>query len=162
MDEARGCWGMDLQESKARVLRTLIDLIHEGSELRDGIDREYRHKRSQGIFYQDRDMIAWSNRYRSWYVKCLAKIVELFEPSILVTNRFKNPQIDALYPDGENMKWASLMKHINARLALLDNLYELVSVIREDELSDYVELNIPLAGFGKIKVHKIISKLSER
>ncbi len=78
----------------------------------------------------------------------------------MVINRFKNPQIDAAYPDGQNVKWASLMKHINARLAVLDNLYQLVNAIRDEEISDYVEINIPLAGFGKIKVDKIISKLS--
>ena len=153
---------MDLQESKTHVMEILLDLIKEGSELRDGIDGEYTNKRSVGTFDQDKDIPEWRNRYSRWYVKCLAKIEELFQPSILVTNRFKNPQIDALYPSGENVKWASLMKHINARLALLDNLYQLVNAIRDEELSDYVEINIPLAGFGKIKVNKIISKLSER
>ena len=153
---------MDLQKSKARVMRSLLDLIEEGSKIRDRIDQEYKNKRSEGTFDQDKDMLEWGNSYSSWYVKCLARIEELFEPSILVGNRFKNPQIDAAYPAGQNVKWASLMKQINARLAVLDNLYQVVNSIQDEELSDYVELSIPLAGFGKIKVNKIISKLSEK
>jgi len=153
---------MDLQKSKARVMRTLLDLIEEGSELRDRVDREYRNKRSEGTFDQEKDMLEWSSLYSGWYVNCIARIEHHFEPSILVTNRFKNPQIDATYPSGQNMKWATLMKNIIARLAVLDNLYQVVNAIRDEELSDYVEINIPLAGFGKIKVDKIISKLLEK
>ena len=153
---------MDLQKSKTHVMQILLDLIKDGSELRDGIEREYRNKRRDEIFDQDRDMIEWGNHYGGWYVKCLSKMAELFEQSILMTNRFKNPRMDAQYPHGENIKWASLMKNINARLALLDNLYQVVSAIRDEELSDYVELEIPLGGFGRIRVDKIISKLSER
>ena len=153
---------MDLQKSKARVMRTLLDLIEEGSGLRDRIDQEYRNKRSGGTFDQDKDMLEWGNSYSSWYGTCIAKMEELFEPSLLVTNRFKNPQIDAGYPAGHNVKWASLMKNINARLDLLDNLYQVVNALRDEELSDYIELSIPLGGFGRIKVDKIISKLSER
>ncbi len=54
---------MDLQTSKTHVTRVLLDLIEEGSGLRDRIDEEYRNRRSDGTFDQNKDMLAWGNAY---------------------------------------------------------------------------------------------------
>lgn len=150
---------MDIQESKKHVKATLLALIQEGSDLRDTIEGEYHSKRSKGSFDRVTDVGRWKNLYNAWYPKCIQTLKEVFEPPVLVINRFKNPPMDAWSPSGENPQWAGLMKHTNARLALLDNLYQVVSEIRQEELSDYIELNIPLGVFGKVKVDKIIGKI---
>ena len=80
-----GDWRMDLQKSKARVMRALLDLIEEGSKVRDRIDQEYRNKRSDRTFDQDQDMLEWGNSYSGWYGTCITKLEDLFEPSIFVT-----------------------------------------------------------------------------
>ena len=149
---------MDLQESKQKIKAQLLDLVVKGSQVRDNIGNEYRTKRSNRTFDQKRDVANWASQYGEWYEECVAVIEQLFEPAILIVNRFKNPKMDATYPHGENMKWASLMKNLNTRLELLDNLYQLANAIKEEELSDYIELSVP-TPFGKIKVDKILSKI---
>lgn len=151
---------MDLRESKTEIKKRLLHLVTKGSQLRDSIDREYRTKRSNKTFNPEQDVASWNRQYGGWFAECLKAIEQLFEPAILVINRFKNPKIDATYPDGENMKWASLMKNLNTRLELLDNLYQLANAIKEEELSDYIELSVPFP-FGRIKVDKIISKIMQ-
>ena len=120
---------MDLQESKQKIKAQLLDLVVKGSQLRDNIGNEYRTKRSNRTFDQKQDVANWTSQYGEWYEECVAVIEQLFEPAILIVNKFKNPKMDATYPDGENMKWASLMKNLNTRLELLDNLYQLANAI---------------------------------
>ncbi len=152
---------MDVKESKKQCEQQLLALIKDGSVLRDTIEREYRQKRRDGTFNQKEDPAAWSKQYAEWHSNAVARLDEIFDPPILVLNRFKHPTLDASSPAGENKKWVSLMKHMNARLAVLDSLYQIVNEIKEVELSDYIELNIDLLGVGKIKVDKILSRLSK-
>ena len=148
---------MDLRESKKEIKRRLLDLVIKGSQLRDNIESEYRSKRSNKTFDPEQDVANWSRQYGVWFGECMATIEHVFEPAILIVNRFRNPKMDATYPTGENIKWANIMKNLNARLELLDNLHQQTNAIKEEELSDYIELSVPI-GVGKIKVDKILSK----
>lgn len=151
---------MNLKAAKEQIKKQLLVLIEKGSEARDEIELEYRQKRKTKEVLND-TLSKWNKRYMNWYGDCMHVYDELFESSILVKNKFKNPKMDLIVPSGENIRWVSIMKNFNARLEMLGDLYNEVAAIREEELSDYFEFHIGLPGVAgaKIKVDKILSKL---
>ncbi len=152
---------MELSEKKKTVLKRLTTLVEEGSALRDEIEAEYRNKRGVKTFDQGRDLPVWEQRHAKWRDGCIAGIEDLFEPAIIVLNKFKNPKMDGLYPSGENIAWSSLDKTFNAELEFLGDLYERIAAIADKEFSEYFDLEVS-TGIGKIKVGKIIRKWLDR
>jgi hypothetical protein len=152
---------MDLAQQKQTVLDSLVELVEEGSTLRDKINSEYRSKRSNSTFDTKVDIPRWKKDYVTWFQKSLKMIEAHFSPAVFLVNRFKNPPMDAGYLAGENMEWNSLSKNLNARLELLGNVYETVAGIQESELSDFLEFTVGVPGVAgaKIKVDKIISRI---
>jgi len=156
---------MDLQKNKEEIKRRLLELIERGSSLREEIEKDYRNKRAKGTFGQENDIIKWSRQSFEWVNKCITTVEALFSPSILVINRIKRPKMDGLYPSGENFKWAGIIKYMDVRLEVLDELYQLTNSIKEEELSDYLELNVGLEAGGtgfKIKIDKLLSKMFKK
>jgi hypothetical protein len=155
---------MELAKQKQITLDSLLVNIEEGTVLADRIDTEYRSMRQDGSFKPETDIARWQSWYMEWYEKCQQSLRDNFHPSVILANRFKNAPVSALGIVGENIEWNSLAKHLSARLEILGDLYESVASIKDDELSDFVEINVGIPGIvgAKIKVDKLLSRIIRR
>ncbi len=152
---------MKLEQQKQSMLDAILVCIEDGTTKSENMDAEYRVKRREAVFDQARDVTTWQAEYSTWFIQSEQMLKDNFRPAVILTNRFKNPPMSALYIDGENMEWNSLAKNYSARLELLGSIYETVASIRDDKLSDFLEITVGVPGVAgaKIKVDKLLSRI---